>query len=97
MLRLIFSIGLLKNTQGFESQNFKQTFFQAINVYLSKMTWKRLLFNLIDPSLNDIMEKQQNENREEPFTLDSDANWNNAVMSTLARQRSVFILLTVQC
>ena len=57
------------------------------------MNWKRFLFNLIDPQLNDILEKQQEENQE-TFTLDSSADWNNAVMSTLARQRykSLFII-----
>ena len=51
------------------------------------MTWKRFLFNLIDPSINDILEKRQGETREDSFMLDSNADWNNAVMGTLARQR----------
>lgn len=51
------------------------------------MTFKRLLFNLIDPSLNEVFEDKQEENLEEPFVLDSSADWNNAIGSTLARQR----------
>jgi len=59
---------------------------KAIDNYVSKMTWKRFLFNLIDPSINDILEKRQGENLKEAFMLDSSADWNKSVMGTLARQ-----------
>ena len=52
------------------------------------MSWSTFLMNLIDPNLNDIMEKTKLQQRDDKtLDLDSDADWIEAIQKSLLRQR----------
>ena len=54
---------------------------------MSSLSWSTFLINLIDPNLNDIMEKTRLKKLDDKtLDLDSDADWIEAVRKSLVRQ-----------
>ena len=65
----------------------ENVFLQAVSHYVSDLSWRRFLLNLINPSLNDIVdETNQRTLQHSELMLDSEANWTTAVLKTLSRQ-----------
>ena len=61
---------------------------QAVDHYVSGMSWSKFLMNLIDPNLNDIVEKTKLKHEQAlPLSLESDADWFLAIQKSLLRQR----------
>ena len=61
---------------------------QAVNHYVRSMSWTKLLINLIDPNLNDVMEETKLKRLQQgPLSLQSDADWVEALEKSLLRQR----------
>ena len=65
----------------------ENVFLQAVSHYVSDLSWRRFLLNLINPSLNDMVD-EANRRTLQPteIELDSQANWKLAVTKTLSRQ-----------
>ena len=61
---------------------------QAVSHYVSSMSWTKLLINLLHPNLNDMMEEAKLKHlQQETFSLQSDADWVEALQKSLLRQR----------
>merc|ERR1712242_211947 len=59
----------------------------AVNNYVSDLSWSTFLINLIDPNLNDIMERAKLKKLEEKtLDLESNADWIEAIQKSLLRQ-----------
>merc|ERR1711902_485128 len=60
---------------------------KAVSRYVSDLSWRRFLLNLINPSLNDMVD-EANRRTLQPteIALDSEANWKLALLKTLSRQ-----------
>ena len=58
--------------------------YQAVSEYFSELSWRKLLLNMVDPGLNDIIDDHQR-----TAEFDNTADWSEAVTKTLARQRWV--------
>ena len=60
---------------------------QAVAEYVSTLSWRRLLLNLLDPGLNDLLDLRARTQPGAELGLDNEATWGEAVTKTLARQR----------
>ena len=54
---------------------------------MSTLSWRRLLLNLLDPGLNDLLDLRARTQPGAELGLDNEATWAEAVTKTLARQR----------
>ena len=59
---------------------------QAVAEYVSTLSWRRLLLNLLDPGLNDLLDLPPRTRPRAELGLDNEATWGEAVTKTLARQ-----------
>ena len=65
----------------------ENVFLQAVSHYVSDLSWRRFLLNLINPSLNDIVDEANRRTlKPSEIALDSEANWKLALLKTLSRQ-----------